>query len=271
MKRLGEGRTAEIYDYAPDRVLKLYRIGFPKEAIVFEFETNLFISSLGISSPKAFELIEHDGRVGIVFQYVEGHSFLQKITQNPQELIILSTIFADLHLQMHNHVLQTDRAVKQIRNQKVVLTENIHNTTQLSHEEKRRIILYLEKLPQGNCLCHGDFHPDNVMVGEQEWIIDWMTGMIGNAAGDIARTLLLLTYGTLPDGAPSDIIETLHLTRNKMKDTYLNQYLVNSKLQIDDINQWMLPVAAARLSEWIPEKEKEALLMLIRERLEQLS
>lgn len=36
MKRIGEGRTAEIFEHSQEKVLKLYRIGFPKDAILYE-------------------------------------------------------------------------------------------------------------------------------------------------------------------------------------------------------------------------------------------
>ncbi|WP_308530680.1 aminoglycoside phosphotransferase family protein [uncultured Paenibacillus sp.] len=70
---------------------------------------------------------------------------------------------------------------------------------------KQEIMDYLKSLPDGTRLCHGDFHPENVMIGERNWVIDWMTGMIGNPAGDVARTLLLFRFGTLPDEASSSI------------------------------------------------------------------
>lgn len=37
------------------------------------------------------------------------------------------------------------------------------------------------------------------------------------------------------------------------------------------MNKWTLPIAAARLAEWIPDEEKDALISLIRERLIQVS
>ncbi|KAA8746258.1 phosphotransferase family protein [Paenibacillus sp. UASWS1643] len=46
-------------------------------------------------------------------------------------------------------------------------------------------------LPDQQQICHGDFHPDNVMLseaGDQYWVTDWMTGMSGDPAGDVARS-----------------------------------------------------------------------------------
>ncbi|MFD0698095.1 phosphotransferase family protein [Paenibacillus sp. GCM10027628] len=271
MKQIGEGRTAEIFAHSHDKVLKLYRLGIPKDAIIYEFEINKRVASLGIPVPEVYGLIESEGRVGIIFQYIEGNSLLQKIVQNPFELNYYTKLLAEMHSQIHKHEINTDDVGKHFRKQKEVLAVNIHHAAPLSKDEKNAIIHYLEKLPNGNYLCHGDFHPDNVMVGEEKWIIDWMTGMIGNPAGDIARTMLLFRYGTLPEETPSHIMEALRLMRDKIGDVYIKHYLSYSKLQIDDIDQWTLPIAAARLTEWIPDKEKDALILLIRKRLQQIA
>lgn len=267
MKRIGEGRTAEIFAYNKERILKLYRIGFPMEAIKYEFEMSKLAASFGISAPEVYEIIEYEERCGLIFQYIEGSSLLQRIVQNPVELNDFIEMLAETHVQIHKHEINTDDSDKHIRKQKEVLTHQINQAAQLSKDEKKAIIQCLKKLPDGNRICHGDFHPDNVMVGEKKWIIDWMTGMIGNPAGDIARTLLLFRYGTLPEGTPSHIKEATRLMRVTMGDEYIRHYLSYSNLQLDDIDQWTLPIAAARLTEWIPAEEKEVLLSLIRKRL----
>ncbi|WP_189596836.1 phosphotransferase family protein [Paenibacillus elgii] len=148
--------------------------------------------------------------------------------------------------------------------QKVILARNIQNAWQLSDDVKKKIIDVLERLPDGECLCHGDFHPDNVIVGERHWVIDWMTGMVGNPAGDV---VLLFRFGTLPDEAPRAVKEALQHMSTKISQIYLERYLSCSGLPFSDIDEWMLPIAAARLSEWIPDREKQLLLNLIEERI----
>ncbi|KRE47799.1 hypothetical protein ASG81_07710 [Paenibacillus sp. Soil522] len=96
-----------------------------------------------------------------------------------------------------------------------------------------------------------------------------MTGMVGNPAGDVARTLLLFRFGTLPDEAPR-VVNTLQIMRDKINEIYLEHYLTYSNLQFSDIDEWMLPIAAARLTEWIPDQEKALLLNFIEERLSSL-
>lgn len=37
MERIGQGRTAEIYTYSNEHIMKLYRMDFPLEAVQNEF------------------------------------------------------------------------------------------------------------------------------------------------------------------------------------------------------------------------------------------
>lgn len=268
MKKISEGRTAEIFAHDEQKIVKLYRAGFPIEAVRYEFEVNRMVALLGIPAPRAYELIDSDHKKGIVFEWIEGSTLLRMSIQYPDELDRLTKEFADLHYRIHKYELDMDRiGGTSVLKQKMVLAQNIQNASQLSDDVKKEIIDYLEKLPDGNSLCHGDYHPENVMIGERNWVIDWMTGMIGNPAGDVARTVLLFRFGTLPDEVPESVKAALELMRNKMNDMYLEQYLIYSGLQFSDIDKWLLPIAAARLSEWIPDEEKALLLNLIEERL----
>lgn len=216
MKRIAEGRTAEIFQHSHESVIKLYRNGFPKEAILYEYEITKQIASLGIPVPQVKELVEIEGRLGIIFEYIQGQPLLQKMVENPLELDDFAELLADIHVMLHSFEVPADEGSKHFRRQKEVLASNIQRAAQLSSDEKNAIQYCLEELANGNRVCHGDFHPDNVMVGHKRWVIDWTDGMIGNPAGDIARTFLLLRYGTLPDAAPDHVKEELQGMRDRM-------------------------------------------------------
>jgi Ser/Thr protein kinase RdoA (MazF antagonist) len=62
----------------------------------------------------------------------------------------------------------------------------------------------LDGLPAGDRLCHGDFHPGNVLVGaDRVSVIDWANATRGVPEADYARTVLLLEQADpLPDTSP---------------------------------------------------------------------
>ncbi|TLS51624.1 hypothetical protein FE782_14055 [Paenibacillus antri] len=262
MSALGAGRTAEVFEHGADKVVKLYLTGFPRDSVEYEHEMSRIVADLGIPAPRALDMVDTEGRHGIVFERAEGSTLLQQMLRHPGERNRFAREFADLHVCIHRCQVDAGRHPS-LRVLKAELARNIRNATQLSSDIKTKLLRHTERLPDGNAVCHGDYHPDNVISGERAWVIDWMTGAIGDAAGDVARTLLLFRYGTPPEDLPPDAKEALRRARNEWSEAYLERYLELSGLTLRRIEEWTLPVAAARLTEGIPEEEKAQLLRLI--------
>ncbi|MDI4649294.1 phosphotransferase family protein [Cohnella hashimotonis] len=260
--RIGAGRTAEIYEYGEQRVLKLYLPGMPEPQVEAEYRISQAACRAGIRTPMALARVRHDDRHGIVFEKIDGGTMLAALARRDDSVERESARMAQLHSQIHRI------AVPGLPDQKSSLQDRIARAPLLSDEVKKRLARMLRDLPDDDRLCHGDFHPDNIMWGNQEWIIDWMTGMSGHPAGDAARTALLLRYGSLPDDAPAGVAEWLADMRAELLDGYLLSYANQTGTTREQIERWMPPVAAARLCEGIPEAEKEALATFVLQSLE---
>jgi thiamine kinase-like enzyme len=252
------GRTAEILVYGNGQVLKLFRAGMPLDSIEEEFRIASTVYHAGVTTPEPFEMIDFNGRMGIVYQKAIGQTMLSTFSKKPWTIRNGATRMAKLHASMHS------RHVLELPNQKEMLTARIDEAPLLTMEEKQKIKAHLNDLRDDSKLCHGDFHPDNIIVGASEWVFDWMTGMVGNPAGDVARTMILLKLGTMPDETPKLRVYLFAYLRNQIVKYYTQAYLKNSTISLKEIEQWIVPVAAARLCEWIPEKEKQAIVKLIR-------
>ncbi len=147
------------------------------------------------------------------------------------------------------------------------MKRDITHVGSLSEEEKQLLYSYMESLPDGDCLCHFDFHPDNVMIsGDKNYVIDWMTGCIGDPNSDVARTSLMLNYAEIPR-VPWFVKVWIKLFQKRIYKVYIKEYLLVSGANISDIQKWELPLAAARLCEWIPEAESEKLLHMVKQEL----
>ena len=117
----------------------------------------------------------------------------------------------------------------------------------------------LDSLPDGDVLCHGDFHPANVMRSPNgPVVIDWPNATQGAAEADIARTLLLLGAGEPPSYTP--MMRVLTKTGRRLFIwLYVGAYKRARPLDKAEVRKWALPVAVARLSEDI---EQERLRLL---------
>ncbi|WP_168123019.1 aminoglycoside phosphotransferase family protein [Paenibacillus sp. HB172176] len=265
MNPIGYGRTADIFAFENSRVVKLYKAGFPLDAIHEEYTASQLVFALGINIPEPYEMISREGRTGIVFQKVDGETLLSVMKKEHSRMEEHAAAMAELHYSVHRHKAG---GLPPHRHQKLALKRNIEAASQLTSEEKTYIIDGLEALPTGDQLCHGDFHPDNIIVGSENWMIDWMTAMIGHPNGDAARTLLLMRFGTMPEGTPNHVVEQFSRLRTQLANDYLKSYMELSNQTMEDIENWLLPVAAARLADWLPGEERIQLVAEIRRRLE---
>jgi len=80
---VGVGNTAEVFDYGDGKVCKLFYEGYPKEAAEREFRNAKEVERLGFPVPKVFEMVESEGRTGIVYEKIIGKSMLECILENP--------------------------------------------------------------------------------------------------------------------------------------------------------------------------------------------
>ncbi|HMA69260.1 MAG TPA: phosphotransferase [Candidatus Mcinerneyibacterium sp.] len=261
-EKIGRGNTADIYLYDNKKVLKLFYSNFDKSTIKYEYQISKFAYNNKINTPKPFKVVEVNGRIGIIYEFLPCKPLLETIIKKPWKIFQKINKIATMH-----HRINKLEAPGYFKNQKEYLNKNIDKADKLTISEKRAIKNILISLKSGNKVCHGDYHLENILSGADEYIIDWMTGISGNPAGDIARSLMILDYGVIPDDA-SMILKMINKPlRILIKQIYLNKYKEISDINLHEIKKWFLPVAAARLTEAIPENEKRILLKLIKSSL----
>ena len=255
---IGQGNTAEIYRLDDNKILKLFRSGLNKDIVENEYKNNIIIQNILDCVPKVYEMIEKDDRYGIIYEEIKGNDMLKIMIGSVWKINHYAKKLAHYHLFIQKPVMDNLYTVKE------KLEADISCVDILSEEVKQMIRNYLNQLPEGKELCHFDFHPGNVMItnNNKEMILDWMTACRGDACADVARTCLLLKYGEVSH-APWIMRIVLKTVQHHIYKIYIKEYLKISNRNIADINRWELPVAAARLREWIPENEKKILLQLV--------
>lgn len=96
MKLIATGNTAEVFEYEEDKVLKLFKAGYPLEQIQREFNNTVIMNRTCVHTPKTFEIVEHEGRHGIVFQKIIGVDLLSEYLKNPSDEKVAAEILVDL-------------------------------------------------------------------------------------------------------------------------------------------------------------------------------
>ena len=255
--RIGQGNTAEIFKMDDGKILKLFRHGLDKFIIEREYQNGRYIQNILDCVPKVYEMVEVEGRYGIVYQRIQGTDMFKCMLTSIWKINYYAKELAHYHLNMQRPIGDQLCTVKE------KLVADLNGVEMLSEEQKEFIQTYLSQLPDGNELCHFDFHPGNIMLAKDKaYIIDWMTACRGDSCADVARTCLMLKYGELPH-ASWLMKRMVTIFQHRIYKVYLKEYLLISDKKKEDIKRWELPIAAARLREWIPESEKQVLLHLI--------
>ena len=100
----------------------------------------------------------------------------------------------------------------------------------------------LDALPKHLNLCHGDFHPCNIIIASDgtPYIIDWAHATQGNSSADVARTYLSFYL----DG------------KKDLAEKYLDLYCKKSDTAKQYVQKWIPIVAASRLTKAKPGEDE---------------
>lgn len=167
MNIIGTGNTATIQQETATIVRKQFHAHVPHAAVQQEFQNHLSIQNHFPMTPRVYNQVNHSIRM----EYLKGESLGDLMKRHPVRILrYMTTMVA---LQRYLHTLSVDGLP--------LLQERYPAHTELV---------------AGHTLCHGDFHPYNLLlVKEDVYVIDWMDASIGNPLMDVARTFLLLRYG----------------------------------------------------------------------------
>ena len=238
-RRLGSGKEAEVFEWA-DAVIKLYKTGVPKRAVFREAAALAQAEALGLPVPSVGGVRQIDGRWGVVMGRVDGRSFAEAIVAQPADKDAYLKEMALLHRRIHACPAVFSGSLK------ARLDANICRAAALSEGQRCRLLEELGALPDGDRLCHGDFHPWNVLgLPSRPSVIDWMAASRGMPAADVCRSYVLIR-SIAPDLASS----------------YVDAYAQVAGERLEDIFQWLSVVAAARLAEDVPDEVDGLMAML---------
>lgn len=245
-ERLAAGRTAEIYAWGETQVLKLCQPWVSARTVAAEQRKTAAARALGLPVPAVGEVVQLGDRVGLVFERVEGGSMMARLEREPAYLEEAARQLAGLHLTLHERTAPADLPA-----QKEVLARRIGEAPLLSAAQREAALQALARQPFGDWLCHGDFHPGNLMLtADGPVIIDWIDATRGCPAADLARSSLLF----LGHVATNPLSAELQQVLRHFHQTYLDCYLEAAPARRDQYRCWFLLMAAARLCEGIEEQ-----------------
>ena len=218
--------------------IKEFCEGFPKAEVLNEALCNARVEDIeALNVPKVLGVSVVDGKWSIIRELVEGKTLQQLMDENPDKLEEYMEQMVDLHILIHA------QACPLLNKLKEKTMRALKSEVQLDDNLRYELMTRLDGMPKHTKLCHGDFDPSNIIVGNDgKWyVVDWVHASQGNASADVARTYLLLS-----------------LKDKKKAEMYMDLFCEKTGTEKRYVQGWLPIVAAAQLYYKRPE-EKELL------------
>ncbi len=214
--------------------------------------------SSGVRVPAVYGSQTLMGRPGLIMERIEGTDLLTLIGRRPWTVFRAGRISGEAHAKLHEA-----KAPETIPDLRTRLRARIQSVGVLPNRLAEFTLGILEGLPDGDGLCHGDFHPGNIMMaGATPVLIDWTGAMRGDPTADVARTRLMLRIGEPAPGTSLALRVMARFGRRILVSMYLRAYRQRRPLDMTEVARWEIPVAAARLADGIEEETPKLMAIL---------
>ncbi len=251
------GRTADIHAWRAETLLKLYHADFSREDVAQEVEFTRRAQAVGVPVAEITDLVNVDERYGLVLRHIPGPTLLEALTAPEASTTRLACLLAELQSKIHQCL------VPELPSLREKLSTLIRRAVGVSGGLIETALASLRRLPDDTRLCHGDFHPLNIILAaEGPVVLDWYKASAGHPAADVTRTVMVLDL-IPPAGMGSSSREHLERRRSEFSAAYRKRYAELQPRIIEQIDLWRLPVAVARLATDISANERAALLQML--------
>lgn len=231
-------RTSKTVYKDGDCAIKVFDADYKKSDILNEALNQARVEETGLPIPKLLEVGVVDGKWAIVSEFIKGKTLARLMDENPDRIDEYMNLFVDIQLDIHSRKAPLLNKLKDKMNRKI-------SETDLDATTRYELHTRLEGMPKHNKVCHGDFRPSNVIVGEDgvNYIIDWAHATQGNASADAARTYLVFYLKG----------------EEELAEKYLDLFCQKSDTAKQYVQKWLPIVAASQSVKRNPE-EKELLM-----------
>jgi len=230
---VGKGLQATVYAKG-EHAVKLYREGYPKTYVFSEAFIMANLEPLNFPGPRIYEVLLVDGRYGLRMDRAKGKLMLKELeSRDPARWKATLDALVNLQCRLQKNKVGAAPDLKQR------FHDDLVNKDWLSADLKKNLLEILDGLPDGQALCHCDFHAGNVFFDGTEYtIIDLLQICRGDPAADAACSYA--AYSML-------------FADQERAEYYLNKYCGESGISEKSVRQWLRVYAATLLGQ-VPEQ-----------------
>lgn len=196
-KKLSGGQLANVYEWGEDKVIKLFRKSAPMDDINREYYNALALKKLDFPKPTVVELRNTEFGFGIVYKKINGENMLDYI-ERTCDFEGAAKAMASLQKKINSCIFDPEKtdALETVHQQ---LRRRMAASEKADSDATKEMLRFLGTMQDGNALCHGNLHPDNIMMTEDGPVAMSFSGYaVGMPIYDVAKTFFLIAYTPLP-------------------------------------------------------------------------
>ena len=236
----GDGYTSVTYfTNDGDAMVKLYYEFVDKDELLKEKRYSVEAFKLGVPTPLGGDLIEVNGKHGIIFERIKTKSsFARSYSDNPEKGEELAKDFAELAKKLHS--TPTNKSV--FSNAKDLYKGYLAKFKDLTDEEKARIAKFIDNVPDADTCIHGDFHFGNAILtsDNQKLFIDMSDFAYGCPLFDLG-TMYFVTHNDRNDRCEK-LFHNTNANLEKFYRMFISYYYPDKS--IEDVDEMLKPFAA---------------------------
>ena len=151
-----------------DSTVKVFDSDFSKADILNEALNQARVEETGLNIPKIREVTTIDGKWAIISDYIQGKTLETLMAENPDKFDEYLKLFVDIQIEVQSKTCPLLNKLWDKMNRKISQTD-LDATTRYDLHTR------LGGMPKHHKLCHGDFNPSHVIIGDdgKAYVIDW--------------------------------------------------------------------------------------------------
>lgn len=242
LKRLAVGGQAEIFEVDENTVLRVLRNPEDEGLLKTEYEVMKMLKAAGLDVPEVYEYLIVDGRPALLVERIKGVSMMEVMLKNPLKAVSYIKLLAKLHCEILS--VKAPKDLRDVKKQAAFLTGK---SNVLNESKKEFVQSVISQVPEGESLCHGDFHPGNILIsGNRYCVIDWFGATKGAPASDVADTYLLFKSTSTVPGMSGLKLTIIKFTGKVLAREYFKTVRKIIQFSDEEFSRWLVIRAAER-------------------------
>ncbi|MCR5674578.1 MAG: anti-sigma factor antagonist [Lachnospiraceae bacterium] len=189
---IGKGGNGAVYRLDKENIVKVYfGISNPVQKIEQDRLISRQVFIHGINTAIPYDMVQVGEDYGVVFEMIDALTLGQFLSRNPEKTDEYVHRMTELLKQMHRTEFDDDE-LPDARNLLYHRLKLCADSPYFTPEEIQIMRDMIDRIPKRNTFVHGDFHPGNIMVNDDELIlIDVGDSGLGHPVNDLMGMYLL--------------------------------------------------------------------------------